>query len=315
MIVKGQRMCVPEYGELKRDIMEEAHSSTYAMHPGSTKTYKTLKKHYWWNGMKKEIASFISKSLTYQQVKAENQRPVWKIQLLPILIWKWEKITMDFVKSLARTQRNHDAIWVIVDRLTKSAHFLPVNVEDSLEKLAQLYVDEIVRLHGVPVSIVSDRDPRFTSRFWPSLQTALGTRLHFITAFHPQTDGHSERTIQTLEDMLRACVMEFKGSWDTHWALMEFAYNNSYQTIIKMAPSEALYGRKCRTPMCWDEVRERRLVGAELVQITSEKVKVVRDNLKIARDRKRIYADNRRRDLQFEIGDRVFLKISLGRVF
>ena len=161
-------------------------------------------------------------------MKAENQKPAGKIQLLPIQVWKWENITMDFVTGLPRTKRQHDAIWVIVDRLTKSAHFLPVNVEDSLEKLAQLYVDEIVRLHAVPVSIVSDRDPRFTSRFWPSLQTALGTRLHFSTAFHPQTDGQSERTIQTLEDMLRACVMEFRGSWDTHLALMEFAYYNSY---------------------------------------------------------------------------------------
>ena len=151
MIVKGQRMCVPEYGELKKDIMEEAHSSAYAMHPGSTKMYKTLKEHYWWNGMKKEIASFVSRSLTCQQVKAEHQKPVGKIQLLPIPVCKWEKITMDFVTGLPRTQRQHDAIWVIVDRLTKSAHFLPVNVDDSLEKFAQLYVDEIVRLHGVPV--------------------------------------------------------------------------------------------------------------------------------------------------------------------
>ena len=168
---------------------------------------------------------------------------------------------MDFVISLPQTQRPHDAIWVIADRLTKFAHFVSVNVEDSLEKLAQLYVDEIVRLHGVPVLIVSDLDPRFTSRFWPSLQIASGTRLHFSTAFHPPTDGLSERTIQTLEDMLRACVMEFKGSWDTHLALMEFAYNNSYQASIDMASFEALYGRKCRTPVCWDEVGERRLVG------------------------------------------------------
>ena len=117
------------------------------------------------------------------------------------------------------------------------------------------------------------------------LNGALGTRLHSSTAFHPQTDGQSKRTIQTLEDMLRACAMEFKGSWDTHLALMKFAYNNSYQAIIDMAPFEALYGRKCRTPVCWDKVGERRLVGPELVQITSEKVKVVRDNLKIARDK------------------------------
>ena len=217
---------------------------------------------------------------------------------------------MNFVTSLPRTQRQYDSIWVIVDRLMKSAYFLSVNVEDSLEKLVQLYVNEIVRLHGVLISIVLDRDPRFTSRFWPSLQAALGTRLHFSTAFHPQTDGQSERTIQTLEDMLRACVMEFKGSWDTHLALMEFAYNNSYQASIEMAPFEAMYGRKFRTPVCWDEVGQRRLVGPELVQITSEKVKVVRDNLKTARDKQKSYADNRCRDLQFKMGNRVFLKIS-----
>ena len=191
---------------------------------------------------------------------------------------------MDFMIGLPQTQRQHDAIWVIVDRLTNSAHFLPVNVEDSLEKFAKLYVDEIVRLHRVPVLMVSNREPRFTSRFWPSLQAALGTCLHFSTTFHPQTDGQSGRTIQTLEDMLRPGVMEFKGSWDTHLALMEFAYNNSYQASIEMAPFEALYGRKCRTPVCWDEVGERKLVGPELVQITSEKVKVVRDNLKTTKD-------------------------------
>ena len=131
------------------------------------------------------------------------------------------------------------------------------------------------------ISIVSDRDPRFTSRFWSSLQNAFGTKLHFSTVFHPQTDGQSERTIQTLEDMLRACVMEFRGSWDTHLLLMEFAYNNSYQVSIGMAPYEALYGRKCRTPICWDEVGERKLVGPEIVQVIYDKIKVIRDRLKI----------------------------------
>ena len=179
---------------------------------------------------------------------------------------------MDFVTGLPRTRRQHDAIWVIVDRVTKSAHFLPFSNDDPLDKLAQLYVEEIVRLHGVPISIVSDRDPRFTSRFWSSLQDAMGIRLHFSTTFHPQTDGQSERTIQTLEDMLRACVIEFKGSWDTHLSLMEFAYNNSYQSSIGMAPFEALYGRKCCTLVCWDEVGERRLIGPELVQITLDKI-------------------------------------------
>ncbi|KAL0295705.1 UNVERIFIED_CONTAM: Transposon Tf2-11 polyprotein [Sesamum calycinum] len=148
---------------------------------------------------------------------------------------------------------------------------------DSLDKLAELYVSEIVKLHGVPVSIVSDRDPRFTSRFWGSLQGALGTKLHFSTAFHPQTDGQSERTIQTLEDMMRACIMEFKGNWDDHLPLMEFAYNNSFHSSIDMAPYEALYGRRCRSPVCWDIEGLRQLEGPELVQETVEKIQIVKN--------------------------------------
>ncbi|KAH9752499.1 hypothetical protein KPL71_014711 [Citrus sinensis] len=156
---------------------------------------------------------------------------------------------MDFVAGLPRTQKGHDSVWVVVDRLTNSAHFLPFKTTYSMDKVGSIYVAEIVRLHGVPVSIVSNRDSRFTSKFWTSLQNALGTKLNFSKAFHPQTDGQSERIIQTLEDMLRACVMEFKGNWDNHLPLMEFAYNNSYQASIEMAPYEALYGRKYRTPI------------------------------------------------------------------
>ena len=162
--------------------------------------------------MKREIAKFISQCLVYQQIKVEHQRPAGCSQPLHIPEWKWEHITMDFVAGLPRTQTGHDSVWVVVDRLTKSAHFLHFKITYSMDKLGSIYVTEIVRLHGVPVSIVSDRDSRFTSKFWTSLQNALGTKLNFSTAFHPQTDGQSERTIQTLEDMLRACVMEFKGN-------------------------------------------------------------------------------------------------------
>ena len=152
-----------------------------------------------------------------------------------------------------------------VYRLTRSAHFLAIRVDFSLKRLARLYINEIVRLHGAPVSIVSDRDRRFVSQFWESMHKAMGTNLKFSTAFHPQTDGLSERTIQTLEDMLRACVIDFKGSWDEHLPLVEFAYNNSYQASIKAAPYEALYGRKCRSPIWWDDFGERRLLGPETV--------------------------------------------------
>ncbi|KAI5348129.1 hypothetical protein L3X38_001016 [Prunus dulcis] len=175
------------------------------------------------------------------------------MQPLPIPEWKWEHIAMDFVFKLPRTSKGHDGIWVIVDRLTKSAHFLPIKETYSLSKLAKLFVDEIVRLHGAPASIVSDRDARFMSHFWKCLQEALGTKLR-LQEVHPQTDGQSERTIQTLEVMLRACVLQLKDNWDTHLALVEFGYNNSYHSSIEMAPYEALYGRQCRTPICWNEL-------------------------------------------------------------
>ena len=186
-----------------------------------------------------------------------------------------------------------------MDQLTKSAHFLPVGKNYTLERLAKLYVNEIVRLHGVPESIISDRDPRFTSKFWVSLQKALGTKTHFSTAFHPQTD-----------DMLRSCVLQFKGNWDDQLALMEFAYNSSYHSSIDMAPYEAIYGKQCRSPLCWSEVGERRLIGPELVQLTAEKVDVIRERLKTAQSRQKSYTDRRRKDLEFQVDDWVFLKLS-----
>ncbi|GJU72895.1 putative nucleotidyltransferase, ribonuclease H [Tanacetum coccineum] len=217
---------------------------------------------------------------------------------------------MDFVTGLPTTQKRHDAIWVVVDRLTKSAHFLPIRKNYGISKLAEIFRQEIVRLHGTPTSIVSDRDLKFTSRFWKGLQKAWGTRLKFSTAFHPQTDGQSERTIQTLEDMLRACALEWTGSWDEYLCLVEFAYNNSWHASIKAAPFELLYGRKCRAPICWDEVGERLIEGPELIEITNEKVAVAKEKLKEARSRQKSYADKHRRDLEFQVGDRVFLKVS-----
>jgi hypothetical protein len=228
----GDKLCVPKDSTIKRKILEEAHHSPYTVHPSSTKMHRDLREVYWWNNMKREIAHFVEQCLTCQQVKVEHQKPSRLLQPLPIPKWKWENISMDFVCGLPRTSTNHDAIWVVVDRLTKSTHFISIRMNYSLDKLVEIYVNEIVRLHGVPVSIVSDRDPRFTSRFWGSLQKALGTKLNFSTAFHPQTDGQSERTIQILEDMLRACVLDFKGSWIDHLNLVEFAYNNSYQASI-----------------------------------------------------------------------------------
>nr|GFC47719.1 reverse transcriptase domain-containing protein [Tanacetum cinerariifolium] len=194
-----------------------------------------------------------------------------------IPVWKWERITMDFITKLLRTQTGYDSIWVIVDRLTKSAHFILVNEKFKTKKLARLYLKEIVCKHGVPVSIILDRDPIFASRFWRSLQESLGTNLDMSTAYHPQTDGQSERTIQTLEDMLRAYVIDFGNGWDKHLPLAEFSYNNSYDASIKAAPFESLYERKCRSP----------------------------NQLLATRSRQKSYADVRRKPLEFEILSRI----------
>ncbi|KAL0543870.1 hypothetical protein IC582_018975 [Cucumis melo] len=305
-----RRLCVPSDSAVKTELLSEAHSSPFSMHPGSTKMYQDLKRVYWWRNMKREVAEFVSKCLVCQQVKAPRQKPAGLLQPLSIPEWKWENVSMDFITGLPRTLRGFTVIWVVVDRLTKSAHFVPGKSTYTASKWAQLYMSEIVRLHGVPVSIVSDRDARFTSKFWKGLQTAMGTRLDFSTAFHPQTDGQTERLNQVLEDMLRACALEFPGSWDSHLHLMEFAYNNSYQATIGMAPFEALYGRCCRSPVCWGEVGEQRLMGPELVQSTNEAIQKIRSRMHTAQNRQKSYSDVRRKDLEFEIGDKVFLKVA-----
>ncbi|GJY85620.1 putative reverse transcriptase domain-containing protein [Tanacetum coccineum] len=219
------RSGLPCYGDLRTVIMHESHKSKYSIHPSSDKMYQDMKKLYWWPNMKADIATY-----------------------------KWDNITMDFVMKLPKSSQGYDTIWVIVDRLTKSTIFVPMRETDPLEKLARMYLKEVVTRHGIPVSIICDRDPRFASHFWRSLQKALGTNLDMSTAYHLQTNGQSERTIQTLKDMLRACAIDFGRGWVNHLPLVEFSYNNSYHASIKAVPFEVLYGRKCRSPVCWAEV-------------------------------------------------------------
>ncbi|GJW23159.1 putative reverse transcriptase domain-containing protein [Tanacetum coccineum] len=207
-----------------------------------------------------------------QTIPTPNNLPTDKHQPstpppLPHTLW----IAMDFVTKLPRTSSGYETIWVIVDQLTKSAHFLPMREDYKMEMLARLYLNEIVASHGMPISIISDRDSRFMSRFWQSMQEALGTRLDMSMAYHPQTDGQSEGTIQTLEDMLRACILDFRGSWDVYLPLVEFSYNNSYHASA--------------------EVGKGQLIGPELVQETTKKISQIKDRLKAARDLQKSYAD------------------------
>ncbi|GJY22658.1 reverse transcriptase domain-containing protein [Tanacetum coccineum] len=274
----NNRSWISCFKELRALIMHELHKSKYSIHPGSDKMYQDLRRLYWWPNMNAKIATYVSKCLT--------------------------------CAKLPKMAAGQDTIWVIVDRLTKSAHFLPMREDDTLEKLTRQYLKEVVSKHGVPVSIISDRDGKFTSHFWKSLNKALGTRLDMSTAYHPETDGQSERTIQTLEDMLRACVLDFGKGWDRHLPLVEFSYNNSYHTSIKAAPFEVLYGRKCRSPICWAEVGDSQLTGPEIIHETTEKIIQIKSRIQAARDCQKSYADVKRKPLEFQIGDKVILKVS-----
>jgi hypothetical protein len=216
---------------------------------------------------------------------------------------------MNFIVGLPKTSRHHDSIWVIVDRLTKTAHFLPVHTTHKTEKYVEIYVGQIVRLHGIPKTIVSDTEALFEARFWGQLQKSLGTTMTRSSAYHPRTDGQTERVNQILEDMLRACVLHYGKNWDKCLSLAEFSYNNSYQSSLKMAPFESLYGRRFRTPLNWSQAGEREIFGPDLVLEAEEKVRVITKNLEAAQARQKSYQDRRRKPLQFDVGDHVYLKV------
>nr|CAB3451516.1 unnamed protein product [Digitaria exilis] len=306
----GDRICVPRDKEIREAILREAHHSRYSIHPGSTKMYQDLKDRFWWKNMRGDVATYVARCDTCKRIKAEHQRPAGLLQPLEIPMWKWDEIGLDFVVGLPRSQQGHNAIWVIVDRLTKVAHFIPIKEDHRTEQLAELYVDRILKLHGAPKSIVSDRGSEFTSRFWQSLNRALGTELKYSSAYHPQTDGQTERVNQILEDLLRACVLTYGSDWEKSLPYAEFSYNNSYQESLQMSPFEALYGRKCRTPLMWSETGEQIIFGPDTIKQAEESVAKIRENLKIAQTRQKSYADRRRRELTFEVGDYVYLKVS-----
>jgi hypothetical protein len=309
----NERIVVPKDHKLRKQILDEAHLSKFSMHPGSTKMYQDLKQNFWWTRVKREIAKYVSECDICQRVKPSQLKTAGILQPLPIPSWKWEDISMDFIVGLPNTSQRHDSIWVIVDRLTKTAHFLLVHTTYNAKKYAEIYLDQIVCLHGVPKTIISDRRAQFIARFWEQLQYALGTKLIRNFAYHPQTDGQTERINQILEYMLRACVLQYDKNWDKCLSLVEFSYNNSYQTSLKMAPFEALYGRRCRTPLSWSQTGERKIFGPNLITEVEEKVKTIQNNLKAAQSRQRSYADIRRRPLQFQIGDFVYLRVSPTR--
>ena len=269
------RLVVPKDLEFREQILDEAHLSRYSIHPGSNKMYQDLRQRFWWTRMKRDVAKYVSECDICQRVKASHLRPAGMLQPLDILSWKWEDISMDFIVGLPPMSKGYDSIWVIVDHLTKSAHFIPVKTGYKSHQYAELYIARIVSLHGIPRTIISDRGPQFVARLWEQLHASLGTQLIRSSSYHPQTDGQTERINQILEDMLRACVLSYSKKWDECLPLAEFSYNNGYQESVRMAPFEALYGRRCRTPVNWSEAGERNVFGPEMVSEAEEQVRFI----------------------------------------
>jgi transposase InsO family protein len=187
---------------------------------------------------------------------------------------------------------------------------LLVHTTHRAERYAEIYIDQIVRLHGIPRTIISNRGTQFVALFWEQLQKSLGTIVIRSSAYHPQTDGQTERVNQILEDMLRACVIHYGKNWDKYISLAEFSYNNNYQSSLKMAPFEALYGRRCRTPLNWSQAGEREIFGPDQVLKVEDKVRVIKKNLEAPQATQKSYHNKRRKPLQFEVGDHVYLKVS-----
>ncbi|WVZ89371.1 hypothetical protein U9M48_035789, partial [Paspalum notatum var. saurae] len=273
------RLVVPRDMELRKKILDEAHTSMFTIHPGSNKMYQDLKQKFWWTRMKREIAKYVSECDVCQRVKADHLKPAGMLQPLAVPSWKWEDIHMDFIVGLPRTQKGYDSIWVIIDRLTKSAHFIPVKTIYHAKTYAELYIARIVSLHGVPRSITSDRGSLVCI---PLLGAPTSrSRHHFDSQF---------------------CIPS-TNRWPSREA--EFAYNNSYQKSLEMAPFEALYGRRCRTPLNRSEPGERLIFGPDLVTQAEEQVKFIHSNLKRAQSRQKSYSIK-----EDDLNDHVYLRVS-----
>jgi hypothetical protein len=273
MIWFGRCLVVPVDLEIRKTIFDEAHMSKFSIHPSSTRMYEDLKQNFWWSNMKVDITKYVAECDTCHRMKASHLKSTGVLQPLSIPMWKWNDISMDFIVGLTLTAKKKYSIWDIVDRLTKTAHFIAVHTTYSVQQYAQLYMDQIVRLHGIPKTIIFDRGTQFVACFWEQLHECLGTKLIHSSSNHPQTDGQTKRINQILEDMLRASILHFDKSWDKCLSLAEFSYNNSYQASLKMAAFHALYGRRCRTPLNWSEAGERTLFGPDLVKMPKKRCK------------------------------------------
>ena len=268
-----------------------------------------VRKSYHWVGLKGDILHYVCQCLSCQRIKAERVKMPEKLQPLDIPQMKWEYISMDFVTGLPTTQGGFNSIMVVVDMLTKVSHLIPVKVTYTASDIARIFVKEIFRIHGLPKRIVSDRDAKFTSKFWTSLFQAINTQLCFSSAYHPQSDGQTERVNQVVEDILRAYYSREPSKWMQYLPLVEYAYNSSYHQSIGMTLFNALYGQECLSPRNFSDPTIRVEALRQMIEEMEAQTKAIRKDIQAAQDRQKHYADGKRSDRTFHEGDKVFLRV------
>jgi hypothetical protein len=299
------RLCLPADKPLRQAILHDHHDAPLAGHPGFDKTYDLVHRHYYWPGMPNAIRSYVESCDVCQRTKSSTQSPAGLLQPLPTPDKPWSQVSLDLITQLPKTRQGHDAIIVFVDRFTKMAHFAPTTTTIDAPGIARLLHDNVVRLHGIPRVLVSDRDPRFTSRFWRALASILRTKLAMSTAYHPQSDGQTERTNRTLEQVLRAYVSHDQRDWDLLLSSAEFAYNNSTHASTKASPFYLNYGHHPTdsfSPTDTDNAS-----AGSLVQRLKTAHKITVDNLSSAQAAQAAQANKHRREVTFSPGDLVLL--------
>ena len=305
------RLYVPDVGTLRQELLHEFHDAPSAGHLGRDKTAAAIRQHYYWPGMSRDVVDYVATCDVCQQVKSSSQRPAGLLQPLPTPSAKWEQVSMDLITGLPTTPRQFDAIFTVVDRLSKMAYFLPTKSTATAKDLAELFVERIVAVHGVPLRIVSDRDPRFRSDFWRALFHAMGTQLDFSSAYHPQTDGQSERANRTIEDMLRCYASKDPTTWDRKLPIAQMAYNNSTSPSTGFSPATLQFGHDARTPVTalaqTTSPPARSDPATDLLKRMETDIAAAKVNLEAAKERQRKYADQRRRAVEFSVGDQVLL--------
>ena len=302
------QIMVPEIKKLRAQLIQEMHATPYSGHAGITKTYENIQRNFMWPQMRQEITEHIRCCFECQRNKPSNQKPAGLLQPLPTPTEPWASVSMDFITQLPATVNGYDAIVVFVCRLTKMAHFVPTYTTLTAVELAYLYIAHIVKLHGLPKEIISDRDSKFTSHFWRALCDIMGTKQGLSTAFHPQTDGQTERVNRVLEEMLRHYISADHTDWHNHLAMAEFAYNNNaYHESTKNTPFWLNYGRHPCTPVTRQVAQSRVPAATQFSERMQQDIKKAKESLAKAKDKQKHYADQKRRDVAYTVGAEVLV--------